>query len=158
MAHILLLDVPGGNDFSVLDDAVRDGHEVTFYTSDLAHYRRQGEITELALTLARKIIEIRPFDYPTFEHNALEVHRENPFDAILCLIDIRLVEASRLAEKLGLRFLNLTTARLLRDKFSVREVLAKRGVRQPRFALAKTVDELRQAVTEIGYPALVKPS
>ena len=158
MAHILLLDVPGGNDFSVLDDAVRDGHEVTFYTSDLAHYHRQGEITELALTLAREIIEIRPFDYPTFEHSALEVHRENPFDAILCLIDIRLVEASRLAEKLGLRFLNLTTTRLLRDKFSVREVLAKRGVRQPRFALAKTVDELRQAVTEIGYPALVKPS
>ena len=70
MAHILLLDVPGGNDFTVLEDAVQAGHEVTFYTSDLDHYRRQGEVTEAALALARDIVEIRPFDYAAFELSA----------------------------------------------------------------------------------------
>ena len=158
MAHILLLDVPGGNDFTVLEDAVQAGHEVTFYTSDVAHYRQQGEITQSALSLAREIVEIHPFDYSAFEQSAIESHRKKPFDAILCLIDIRLLEASRVAEKLGLRFLNSVTARLMRDKFSVREALANRCIHQPRFALAGTVDELRRSVTQIGYPALVKPS
>jgi len=158
MAHLLLLDVPGGNDFTVLEDAVRLGHEVTFYTSDLEHYRRQGEVTQACLALAREIIEIKSFDYPTFERSAVAMHQTRPFDAILCLIDIRLIEASRIAEKLGLRFLNPSTAKVMRDKFSVRETLAAHGVRQPRFALAQTLDELRHAVAEVGYPVLIKPS
>ena len=69
-----------------------------------------------------------------------------------------MIEASLIAEKFGLRFLNSATTRLMRDKFSVRQTLATRGVRQPGFALAETATELRQAVAEIGYPVLVKPS
>lgn len=158
MAHLLLLDVPGGNDFTVLEDAVACGHEVTFFTSDLGHYLGQGEITEAALALAREVIEVAPFSYEALEHRALALHGETPFDALICMIDIRLVEASRLAARLGLRFLNPVSARLLRDKVSVRRVLAEHGIRQPRFALAESLDDLRRAVREIGYPVLVKPS
>ena len=158
MAHLLLLDVPGGNDFTVLEDAISMGHEVTFYTSDLKHYHRQGEITEACLNLARETVEIRPFDYAALECSVVERHRTKPFDAILCLIDLHVIAASRLAERLGLRFLNSASAQLMRDKFSVRKILAKKGIRQPRFALANTIEELRQAITEVGYPALVKPS
>ena len=158
MAHILLIDVPGGNDFTILEDAVRMGHEVTFYTSDLAHYQRQGNITAAALALAREVIEIRPFDYAALESSVTLKHKETPFDAILCLIDIRLIEASKLADKLGLRFMSPATATLMRDKFSVREVLAENCIHQPRFALARNLKELRHAVKKVGYPALVKPS
>src|ERR1017187_1581943 len=158
MAHLLLIEVPGGNDFTILEDAVALGHQVTFFTADLAHYRKQGEETQACLALAREIVEIHPFDYAEFERRACLVHASHPFDAVLCLIDIRMIEASLLAEKFGLRFLNSVTTRLMRDKFSVRQALAKRGVRQPGFALAETATELRQAVAEIGYPVLVKPS
>ena len=158
MAHLLLIEVPGGNDFTILEDAVDLGHQVTFFTADLAHYRMQGEATEARLALAREIVNIHPFDYDAFERRACLVHSSHPFDAVLCLIDIRMIEASLIAEKLGLRFLNSATTRMMRDKFSVRQALARRGVRQPGFALAKTARELRQAVTDIGYPVLVKPS
>jgi biotin carboxylase len=158
LAHLLLIEVPGGNDFTVLEDAVDLGHQVTFFTADLAHYRRQREATQARLALAREIIDLQPFDYAEFERRACLVHSSHPFDAVLCLIDIRLVEASLIAEKLGLRFLNPATTRMMRDKFSVRQRLAARGVRQPRFAVAETAGELRQAVAEIGYPVLVKPS
>ena len=158
MAHLLLIEVPGGNDFTILEDAVDLGHQVTFFTADLAHYRKQGQETQVRLALAREIVEIHPFDYAEFERRACLVHASHPFDAVLCLIDIRMIEASLLAEKFGLRFLNSVTTRLMRDKFSVRQALAKRGVRQPGFALAETATELRQAVTEIGYPVLIKPS
>ncbi len=158
MAHLLLFDVPGGNDFTVLQDAVSLGHQVTLYTSDLEQYRRQGKITLDCLALAREVVEIRPFDYAAFEARVLADHARLPFDAVLCLIDIRNIEASRIAQRLGLRFLNPETARLMRDKFSVRETLARHGVRQSAFALAENSDSLRQAVAEVGYPALVKPA
>jgi biotin carboxylase len=158
MAHLLLIEVPGGNDFTVLEDAVALGHQVTFFTGDLAHYRKQGDATQARVALAREIVDVQPFDYAEFERRACIVHSSHPFDAVLCLIDIRMIEASLIAEKLGLRFLNSVTARMMRDKFSVRQTLAKRGVRQPGFALAETARELKQAVTEIGYPVLVKPS
>jgi hypothetical protein len=73
MAHILLIDVPGGNDFTVLEDALAMGHEVTFFTSDLSHYERQGEVSARHLRSARKIIEIRPFSYDQFEKQILAI-------------------------------------------------------------------------------------
>jgi biotin carboxylase len=158
MAHVLLLDVPGGNDFTVLEDAVELGHEVTFFTADLDHYRRLGTAAQASLALARQLVEIPGFEYAAVEHAALSLHRVRPFHAILCLIDIRLIEASRLAQALGLRFLNPAAARLLRDKFSVREALARHGVRQPAYALADDIEQLHDAVAAVGYPALVKPS
>ena len=158
MSHLLLLDVPGGNDFTVLEDAVQMGHEVTFYTSNVEHYRRQGYITQSSLVLAREIVEISPFSYTEFEQSALLINESLPFDAILCLIDIRMVEASRLANKLGLKFLNPETAILMRDKVRVRERLASQGIRQPRFASAQNADELKLAVSRIGFPVLIKPA
>lgn len=153
MAHLLLLEVPGANDFNILDEAVRLGHEVTFFTADLACYRANPK-----LNLARQIVALPAFDYDAFERAALEIHERHPFDAVLCLIDIRIIEAARLAERLGLKFLNSKTARLVRDKYSVRVRLAEHGIRQPRFELATTNAALKDAVGRIGFPVLIKPS
>lgn len=158
MAHLLLLEVPGGNDFTVLEDAVALGHQVTFVTGDLAQYRAQGETAGASLALARQVVEVSPFDYAALERTALAIHAECPFEAVLCILDIRMVEASLLARRLGLRFLNPDTTRMARDKAAVREALARHGVRQPAFARAASADELRRAAAEIGYPVLVKPS
>jgi biotin carboxylase len=158
MAHILLIDVPGGNDFTVLEDAVRMGHQVTFFTSDLEHYQKQGEITLDALNLAKEVVQVNPFSYGDFEEKVLEVHARNPIHAVICIIDIRLVEASQIAHRIGVPFLNLETTRLMRDKFKVRELLQLKGVHQQRFALANGVAELQKAINEVGYPALIKPA
>lgn len=158
MAHLLLLEVPGGNDFTVLEDAVGMGHEVTFFTGDLAHYRAQAEAVQASMALARQIVEVSPFDYPTLEQAASALHADYPFDGILCILDIRMIEASLLARNLGLRFLNPETARMARNKVKVREAMARHGLRQPAFKLIEKATELREAVREIGYPAVVKPA
>lgn len=158
MAHLLLLEAPGGNDFTVLEDAVGMGHQVTFFTGDLAQYQSQGDPTRACLALARRVVEVRPFDYKSLERQALSIDAQLGFDAILCVLDIRIIEASLLAQRLGLRFLNITTARMARDKYLVRETLAAYNVRQPAFALAETSDDLCRAVADIGLPVLVKPS
>jgi biotin carboxylase len=158
MAHLLLLDVPGGNDFTVLEDAVRIGHQVTFCTSDVGHYLRQGSHAADALALAREVLEIPGFEWAELERRVLASHATLPFGAVLCLIDIRLIEASLLAARLGLPFLNPESARLLRDKVRVRELLARHGIRQPAFAAASSADQLTAAVSALGYPVVVKPA
>ncbi|MFA6969853.1 MAG: ATP-grasp domain-containing protein [Gallionella sp.] len=158
MAHLLLLEVPGANDFNILEEAVRSGHEVTFFTADLNAYLAHGTLATSQLSLAREVVCLTPFDYDAFEKAALALHEKKPFDAILCLIDIRMIEAARLAERLGLKFLNSNTAQLIRDKYSVRQRLAQHAIRQPRFALATTNAELKSAVETIGFPVLIKPS
>ncbi|MBU6430554.1 MAG: ATP-grasp domain-containing protein, partial [Cyanobacteria bacterium REEB65] len=158
MSHILLLEVPGGTDFKILEEASRLGHRVTFFTSDLKFYLDLGTDRVGALALASAIIQVSPFSYEAFEREVLAIHSQIPFDAVCCLIDIRIVEASRIAAELGLPFLNVGSAQLLRDKFNVRRQLAERGIRQPRFMLATTNDEIVAALEAIGFPALVKPA
>ena len=158
MAHLLLIDVPGGNDFTVMEDAVAAGHEVTFVTSDLSHYERQGELTARLLALASSVIEVKPFVYERFEEAILKQHTAKALEAVICLIDIRQIEASRIAHRLGLPFLSLETTRLMRDKVNVRQHLHEAGIRQPAFGLAHSVTDVRAIVADIGFPVVVKPA
>jgi biotin carboxylase len=158
MSHLLLLEVPGGNDFQILEEAVSLGHEITFFTADSGFYLAHETLATSKLSLARDIVSLTPFDYDAFERAALAIHEKTPFHAILCLIDIRMIEASRLAERLGLKFLNSITATLIRDKFNVRERLAQHAIRQPRFSLATTNEALGKSIETIGFPVLIKPS
>ena len=157
MAHLLVIDLPGGNDTDILKAAVDAGHTFTFLTSDLALYRGQPEVKGY-LDQAFAQIEVPDFSYGQVEEKILAIHRQNPLDALLCLIEIRLIEAARLAQRLKLHHLNPLSARLLRDKFDVRLRLSQAGLKQPDFALATTTAELKQAVNTLGLPVLIKPA
>ncbi len=157
MANLLIIELPGGNDTDILQAAVDRGDEFTFLSGDLALYRSQPLVNEM-LALARELIEVAPFEYDEVEQRVLAAHAEQPFDALLCLIDTRLIEAVRLAHRLGLRHLNPASAALLRDKFSVRRRLAELGIAQAPFALATSNAEIKAAVSEVGLPALIKPA
>ena len=156
MPHLLIIDLPGGNDFDILDAALRGGHEFTFLTSDLAHYRRQSEIAA-RLDQALACMEIPLSDYGATETTVLDWHRRHPVDGVLCLVDIRLVEAAKLAKAIGVRFISPATAALLRDKSSVRARLREHGIRQPDFLAAEDTASLKQAVQDLQPPVLIKP-
>ena len=156
MAHILLIELPGGDDTDIIDATLSLGHEFTFLTGDLNHYKDRPDVAT-RLALARGIVEVRPFDFASIEQRVLALDAVAHIDAVLCLVDTRMIEASRLAHKLSLRFLNPESACLLRDKFSVRKRLQQHGIEQPRFRLATRNDELRLGVEAIGLPALIKP-
>ena len=158
MAHLLLVDLPGGNDFTVMEDAVAAGHQVTFVTSDLAHYRSLGAAGAAGLALATCALEV-----PDMALEAVLAMLEPriaglPVDGVLCILDIRIVLAAELAAHFGVPFMRPDVARLLRDKVRTREHLRQHGIAQPRFAMASTSTELRAAVAVTGLPALVKPA
>lgn len=157
MAHLLMLEVPSENDFDLFETALAKGHRITFFTSNKLRYQ-QNETLVKFLCFAERLVEINLFDYRALENKAIEIHRADPFDALLCLIDTRIPEAAQLGERLRLRFVNFLSAINMQDKFTVRSILAGHSIAQPAFALASNNQELRLAIDKIGLPVTVKPS
>lgn len=157
MAHLLILDLPGGNDTDIVRAALDRGDEFTFLSAQLDHYRQQPQVHAL-LALAREQIEVTGFDYAAVERRVLAVHARHQIDAVLCLIDCHMPTAAKLADRLGIRHLNPASASLLRDKFNVRCRLADRGILQPPFELATSNEALNAAVERLGLPVLIKPA
>lgn len=157
MAHLLIIDLPGGNDTDIIDAACDMGHRFSFLSSDLGLYRKDP-VLAAALAKAVECLEVPGFAYEEMEAAVLALHGRLPIDAVLCLLDIRLIDAARLAERLRLPHISADKARLLRDKFSVRERLQACGIAQPDFALATSNEELKQAVARLGLPVLIKPA
>ena len=156
MAHLLIIDLPGGNDSDILEAAKRRGDQVTFLTSDLDMYLNQAAIKPY-MDAAYQLIEVKDFAFEAVLAKVLAVHQMLPIEAVLCLIEIRLLDASKLATVLGTHYLNLNSAVLLRDKYSVRRCLAQKGIIQPEFALATTTEEIKSAIHKLGLPLLIKP-
>ena len=104
------------------------------------------------------LLEIPDFDASEVAQRVLQVHARCRIDAVLCLVDTRLVDAAGIAQRLGVRHVDPGTAALLRDKFNVRERLAARDIVQPEFALAESNAELQAAVQHLGLPVLIKPA
>jgi biotin carboxylase len=157
MSHLLVIELPGGNDTDILQAAIRMGHSFAFLTQDISVYQNQPSVFEW-VNLATEIIEVNSFEDGLVQSRVLKSHTLKPFDAAICLLDIRLIETAKIAQKLNLRYLNVESAKLLRDKFNVREKLKKAGIEQPEFALATTNDEIQSSIQQLGLPLLLKPS
>jgi biotin carboxylase len=157
MAHLLIVELPGGNDTDIVRAALDRGDEFTFLSTRLDHYRQQPQVNTM-LAFAREQIDVTSFDYAEVECRVLAVHARHKIDAVLCLIDSHMTTAAQLASKLGLRHLNTASASLMRDKFNVRCRLAERGIAQPSFELATSNDALKAAVERLGLPVLIKPA
>lgn len=157
MSHLLIIDLPGGNDCDILQAAVDRGDSFVFLTSDLELYLSQPKV-KILLDQAHELIEVKSFAFDEVLKAVLSTHREMPIQAVLCLIEIRLLEASKIASALRLGYLNLESAVLLRDKYSVRARLAQHGIAQPPFELATTTQEIKDAVARLGLPILIKPA
>ncbi len=156
MAHLLIVDLPGGNDTDLLAAALERGDSFVFLTSELALYEQQPPVKRL-LDMACAVLEVPGFDDEAVQKAALMSHRAKPFQAVLCLIDLRIVAAARLAQRLGLPHLNAKSAALLRDKAHVRLCLQARGLTQPDHVLATNTEQLQTAVQQLGLPVLIKP-
>jgi biotin carboxylase len=157
MAHLLIIELPGGNDADLIQSALDRGDRFTFLTANLGHYRKQGAVWDL-LTQAWCLLEVPDFAFEPVTQAVLEVHAQAPINTVMCLLDIRLIESACLAEMLDLKHVRAQDAVVLRDKFSVRCKLRQAGIEQPEFGLARSNTELKQVVEQLGLPVLVKPS
>jgi ATP-grasp domain/L-amino acid ligase C-terminal domain 2 len=156
VAHLLIMELPGGNDTDLLEAATRQGHTFVFLTQNRSVYEADAEVYSW-VSRATEILEFPSFELLEISDKVSKIHEQSPFDALLCLIDIRLIEAAELAQILELRFIRPEVARLLRDKYSVRECLQKNGITQPPFQLITNNDQILSAIQTLGLPILIKP-
>jgi biotin carboxylase len=157
MAHVLIVDLPGGRDEDILRAAIRRCDDASFLTANLDDYAA-WPLCGVMLALACHRICVPGFEYAEVERQVMALHRAHPIDAVLCLIETRLTTAARLAQKLGVPHISPACAALLCDKFSVRQRLREHGIAQPEFALAESRASLPEVVDRLGLPVLVKPS
>ena len=159
MSHLLIVELPGGNDGDILAAALMLGHRYTFATADPGHYRAQRDLGPM-LHAATRILALPP-DGASWDAVLGQVHQTDPFDAVLCLQDLRLVEAARVARALGLAQVAPAAARLCRDKAAVRARLAEAGIAQHPFVRVDpgpdAGERLIAAISRIGLPAIIKP-
>ena len=157
MAHLLVIELPGGNDGDILTAALLRGDRFSFLVANLAHYQKQPALQDV-LCRADGLIELDLDDHTAVDDAVKTAHGIDRFDAVLCLLDIRLMDAARIATLLCLPHIKPDVAFLLRDKFSVRQKLSHHLIKQPNFRLALSNEDLKKAVQDIGLPVLIKPS
>lgn len=78
-------------------------------------------------------------------------------DQVECLWEPGMMIAARLREALGLPGMTVEETLAFRDKEVMKRKLDAAGIRTPRHRRARTEEEIREAVEQIGYPVCIKP-
>ncbi|MGI5484171.1 ATP-grasp domain-containing protein [Streptomyces lavendofoliae] len=89
---------------------------------------------------------------------AAVVHARTPLDGVVSGSEFYVDAAARLAHLLGLPGQPVETAEAVRDKTLMRAVLAKGGLRVPRYAEVAGADDLDAAARAVGFPCVLKPA
>ena len=89
----------------------------------------------------------------------VEVGRRHAVDGVLTVAADRAVPVvAAAAERLGLPSIGSDVAHRMTNKLEMRRVLAEAGLGQPRFAPVRDLGDAREALAEIGTPAVLKPA
>lgn len=93
------------------------------------------------------------------EEKILEVALKHSVDAIFTICSDRPMRVvSKVAAKLGLNAISEETALLATNKAHMRKAFAENSVPIPEFKICASYEDYKEALCEIGFPAIVKPS
>ncbi|MEU6684164.1 ATP-grasp domain-containing protein [Streptomyces sp. NPDC046832] len=133
--------------------AAEMGLRVVVATADSGDRR----LSDAVRAAADSVLTVETNDQAALEAAVLELHRAEPFEAVLPGSDIYVTATARVAAALDLPGLPVATVDRVRDKSVMRAAVAEAGLRTPRFAQATTDAELRAAAERVGFPCVVKP-
>ncbi len=134
-----------GSGMLALRTAARLGYEPVLLTSDPARYRGLRETgAQVVRCDTSRVTAVRP---------ALP----GRVAGVTTTSEFFLPVAAALAQELGLPGNPVDVVRTCRDKSAVRRRLAEAGIPQPRWACARSPEEIPDAVAAVGLPCVVKP-
>lgn len=89
----------------------------------------------------------------------VEIGRAHSVDGVVTVASDRAVPVvAAVAEQLGLPGIGGETAHRMTNKIAMRRCLSEAGVAQPQFAAIRTLHEGREALADVGVPAVLKPA
>jgi biotin carboxylase len=111
-----------------------------------------------ARPLVTEVVEVDTFDTAHSLDVAAGLARRHDVRGVASFTEADVVLVARIAEALGLRGMTPEAAARSRNKVEMKQALAPLGHLLPRFRRVTDLQELRDAVQEIGLPAVVKPT
>lgn len=114
-------------------------------------------LSDAVRAAADSVLTVETNDQAALEAAVRELHRAEPFEAVLPGSDIYVTATARVAAALDLPGLPVATVDRVRDKSVMRAAVAEAGLRTPRFAQATSEAELRAAAEQVGFPCVMKP-
>ncbi|MFD8229030.1 ATP-grasp domain-containing protein [Streptomyces massasporeus] len=152
-ARVLVVEPASSGGATLIGVAAEMGLRVVVATADSGDRR----LSDAVRAAAGSVLTVETNDQAALEAAVLELHRAEPFEAVLPGSDIYVTATARVAAALGLPGLPVASVDRVRDKSVMRAAVAEAGLRTPRFAQATTDAELRAAAEQVGFPCVLKP-
>ncbi|MET9609851.1 ATP-grasp domain-containing protein [Streptomyces sp. NPDC006512] len=152
-ARVLVVEPASSGGATLIGVAAEMGLRVVVATADSGDRR----LSDAVRAAADSVLTVETNDQAALEAAVLELHRAEPFEAVLPGSDIYVTATARVAAALHLPGLPVATVDRVRDKSVMRAAVAEAGLRTPRFAQATTDAELRAAAERVGFPCVLKP-
>ncbi|MGW0411821.1 ATP-grasp domain-containing protein [Streptomyces collinus] len=152
-ARVLVVEPASSGGATLIGVAAEMGLRVVVATADSGDRR----LSDAVRAAADSVLTVDTNDQAALEAAVLELHRAEPFEAVLPGSDIYVTATARVAAALDLPGLPVATVDRVRDKSVMRAAVAEAGLRTPRFAQATTDAELRAAAERVGFPCVLKP-
>lgn len=100
-------------------------------------------------------------DYDTtglIEYMAVKLHKQFAFTHVVALIEEDIIRAARIREALKIKVgQSLASAMRFRDKVIMKQVLAEKGIKVPKFSPVDSATDLAIFLQQHSYPVVVKP-
>ncbi|WLG85679.1 ATP-grasp domain-containing protein [Pseudomonas cucumis] len=97
------------------------------------------------------------YDDPALLPALQALHVQQPFSAVLCMTELGLLPAARVAAELGLPGVSPEAVERTRDKLVMREWLQQQGFSKVPCSRAGSTQDVRTFAQAYGYPVIVKP-
>jgi biotin carboxylase len=158
MAHLVFVEsIRVG--VRALEVAQRLGHRVTYVTSHQVDWLLTDDDRSARARHCDALIEVSDSRDPDVLEVALRQAAEAvPIDAVLSTLHQYVEPSAIAAHRLGIRATSVAGIHNARDKARCRDILHARGIPSARYRVVSTLAEALDALIEIGYPAVIKPT
>lgn len=154
MKSMVAIIEPVSSGVGLLEAAARLGYE----TLVISHDADDRTLSIDTRVLADELVRCDTNDLSALTETLQQIAGIRNLKAIIPGFEYYVGTASRISAHLGLPGLPIESVDCVRNKYMMRNRLASRGVRVPRFAHVRTQAELLDATRRIGYPAVLKPA
>lgn len=91
------------------------------------------------------------------EWEVFRAHDQAPFTRIIAAGELGILRAARLRAELGVAGQSVGSALAYRDKVTMKDLVARAGVRVPRYRAVDGPSDLLGFVRDVGFPVVLKP-
>lgn len=156
MAHCLVIDSNFAG-IRLLGRLLRRGHRVTFLRPPDAFFQTDADALKILSALDRIVDISGSHDTHTVSQIVLDVHAEDPVDAIFCVFERSIEAAAYSAAAINVPFTSVDAVHTARHKNKTREALARAGLPTARCRTVGTFDEVIEYAATTPLPFVIKP-